>query len=499
MDILDRILNKFTMYKVVLFSLSTLFFVSLAYSFAGVLFYDPLSLIASLAILTAVCFFTNYLIAQILKVPINLESSFITALIMFFIMAPISKIDEIYIFVIAGTAAMLSKYVLAVNKKHIFNPAAFGLVVIGLAGFPQISWWVGNSHLFPFVLILGLLVVRKIRKLSMFSIYFIAALLSISFFAIQNDREVVSTLIEAVMSYPVLFLGAFMLVEPLTTPPRRREQLIYGGIVGILSGAQYHIGPIYSSPELGLLIGNIYSFLVSLKRRLILTLDYKKELAPGIFEFSFLKNSKFNFLPGEYLEWTLGGVKYDLRGSRRFFSIASAPSEEDIKIGIKVFENGSKFKSRLLELKKGDKIYAGSLAGDFVLPQKSGKYVFMAGGIGITPFRSIIKNAQDKNELLDAVLLYSCSEDSEFVYKDLFESAKKIGVKTIYISSHPSGNFKGIKGRIDSDILKREVPDFKSRTYYLSGPNVMVHGYKKLLRSLGIRFDKIVTDYFSGY
>jgi ferredoxin-NADP reductase len=414
-------------------------------------------------------------------------------------MVPVSKISDLYIYIIAGTAAMLSKYILTINKKHIFNPAAFGLVIIGLAGLPQINWWVGNSHLFPFVLVLGLIVVRKIRKLSMFSVYFIAGLLSISFFAVQNHRILQDTLIEAVMSYPILFLGAFMLVEPLTTPPRRREQLVYGAIVGILSGAQYHMGPIYSTPELGLLIGNVYSFVVSFRKRLALTLDYKKELVPGIFEFSFLKNPKFNFQPGEYLEWTLGGVKYDLRGQRRFFSIASAPTENDIKIGIKISEKGSNFKSKLATLKKGDKIFAGNLAGDFLLTNRNNKYVFMAGGIGITPFRSMVKNAVDKNEKLDAILFYSCSEEGEFVYREIFESAEKIGLKTIYVCSHPSEKFKGVKGRIDANMLKKDVPDFKDRTFYLSGPNVMVNGYKNLLRGMGIRFDKIVTDYFSGY
>lgn len=499
MDILDKILNKFTMYKVVLFSLSTLFFISLIFSFLGILFYKPLELIFSLGILTAVCFFFNYIFAKIFKAPINPESSFITALIMFFIMAPISKIDEMYIFVIAGIVAMLSKYIVVINKKHIFNPAAFGLVAIGLAGFPQITWWVGNSELFPFVLVLGLIVVRKIRKLSVFSIYFIFAFLSILFFAIQNNRELGSTLLEAVVSYPVLFLGAFMLVEPLTLPPRKIQQLIYAGIVGLLSGAQYHIGPIYSSPELGLLIGNVYSFFVSFKARLVLILDYKKEIAPGIFEFSFLKKTKLNFLAGQYFEWMLDGVGYDSRGSRRFFTIASSPTESDLKIAVKIIDRGSKFKSKLMTLKKGDKIYANSLAGDFVLSKKDKKFVFMAGGIGITPFRSIIKNAIDRDQKLDAVLFYSSSSEEEFVYRDIFETAKEIGLRTHYSCSRPSGEFKGTVGRLTPEILKHEVPDYKERIFYLSGPNSMVGAYKKILRSLGVGHHKIITDYFSGY
>lgn len=499
MDVLDKVLNKFPMYKIVLFGLLALFLIALVYSFFGIIFYTPEKLISTFLILIIVCFAGNFLVAKYLKIPANPESSIITALILFFILVPIRSVSEVWIYVLAGLLAIGSKYILAIHKKHIFNPAAFSLVAIGFLGLPQISWWVGNSDLFPFVLVIGLLIVRKVRKLLMFSVYFIFALISISAFAFMNNREVLQVLIEAIFSYPILFLGTVMLVEPLTTPPRRNNQLIYGGIVGILSGAQYHIGPIFSSPELGLLIGNVYSYFVSFKERLALTFIDKKILAPGIYELSFSKNIKFSFTPGQYMEWTLGGVRPDMRGVRRFFTISSSPTEENIKIGIKVSERGSKFKERLMGLGSGEKIYAGNLAGDFTLPKKSGKFVFIAGGIGVTPFRSIIKNALDKNEKLDAILIYSCSSNGEFVYEDLFRSAEKVGLKTIYVCSHPRDSWKGIKGRINPELIKKEVPDYRQRTFYLSGPNVMVYSFKKILGGIGIGHREIVTDYFSGY
>jgi len=488
------------MYAVVYGGLITLFTVAFVFSFFGLVFYSPLSLLFTFLILTGSCFVSNIIFATIFKAPVNPISSVITAAILFFVMMPISKTDQIWVFVLASALAMGSKYIMAINKRHIFNPAAFALVTIGLMGLPQINWWVGNSYLFPVVLITGLFVVRKVRKLVMFSTYYIFGLATIGIFAVINNREVLGVLTEAILSYPILFLGAYMLVEPLTTPPKRNTQGVYAVIVGVLQGAQYQIGPIFSTPELGILIGNVYSYLVSFRRRLVLRLKEARELSPTIYEFIFAKDKMFNFEPGQYFEWTLPHFPFDFRGVRRFFTIASSPTEDTIKIGIKIDpQKGSTFKKALVGLKPGEKIYAGELSGDFIMPKKNNKYIFMAGGIGVTPFRSIIKNMIDKNEKADVVLFYSVSDDRDFVYKDVFDSAKVLGIKTVFVCSDPSNSWKGKSGRIDAKLISEEVPDYKDRIAYLSGPNVMVTSYKKLLNGLGIKPNRIVTDYFPGF
>jgi len=498
MNLLDNFLNKFTMYKIVLFGLFFLVIISFIYSFFGVLFYSPIELVFSLFLLLISGFLINYIFSKFFKVSINPESSIITSLILFFILIPSSKIGDVWIYVLASLLAIGSKYLLALNKKHIFNPAALSLTALGLLGIPFISWWIGNSDLFIFVLLVGLIIIRKVRKFQMFLVYFLFALISISIFAFINNREIISVLKEATLSYPILFLGAVMLIEPFTSPPKIKTQIIYASIVGFLSGAQYNFGFIHSSPELALLIGNIYAYSVSFRKRLELQLLETKKLAENIYEFVFTKPDKFSYISGEYLEWTLGGFRPDIRGSRRFFTISSSPTEKNIKIGIRIGDRPSAFKKKLLHLTKGDKIYANNLAGDFVL-RKNKKYVFIAGGIGITPFRSMIKSAIDKNEKLDAVLFYSCSKEGEFVYSQLFETARNLGVKTIYICSNPSIKFSGLKGRIDVNLLKNEVPDYKNRYFYLSGPNTLVSNFKKELIKLKITPKKIITDYFSGY
>lgn len=105
----------------------------------------------------------------------------------------------------------------------------------------------------------------------------------------------------------------------------------------------------------------------------------------------------------------------------------------------------------------------------------------------------------DQKQKRDIVLFYACSEDSEFVFKDVFAKAEDFGLKTVYVCSHPPQGWKGRTGHIDGKMLREEVSDYKNRTYYLSGPNVMVEAYKKMLKELGIRPNKIVTDYFPGY
>ena len=125
---------------------------------------------------------------------------------------------------------------------------------------------------------------------------------------------------------------------------------------------------------------------------------------------------------------------HDSRGNRRYFTISSSPTESEIRIGIKFYQNSSSFKKTLLNLKTGDKVLAGSLSGDFTIANtKEKKFVFVAGGIGITPFRSILKYLIDNNVKKDIILLYSNKLKEEIVYVDVFNSAyRNLGIKTFY-------------------------------------------------------------------
>ncbi|HQT83050.1 MAG TPA: FAD-dependent oxidoreductase, partial [Candidatus Paceibacterota bacterium] len=132
----------------------------------------------------------------------------------------------------------------------------------------------------------------------------------------------------------------------------------------------------------------------------------------------------FTFRPGQYLEWTLGHRFSDNRGNRRFFTIASAPTEADgmVRLGAKFYEPKSSFKRALGAMKLNDAISVSHLAGDFVLPKdKKKKLVFIAGGIGVTPFRSQVQHLMNTNDKRSVTLFYSNKTASEIAYKYIFD------------------------------------------------------------------------------
>jgi ferredoxin-NADP reductase len=350
---------------------------------------------------------------------------------------------------------------------------------------------------------------RKIRRFDLVLSFFAAAAVSIIVTSLPNSPL---TSIEGAMLHAPLFFFAFvMLTEPLTTPPTRADRIAYGALVGFAFAPAVHIGSVYSTPELALLLGNVFSYFLGPKSKYALKLKEKQTVGGGIYDFIFSPNAPMKFQPGQYMEWTLAHKKSDSRGNRRYFTVASSPSERDIRLGVRFNDNGSSFKRRMLAMQPGDEIIGGQLAGDFTLPHNAkNKLVFIAGGIGITPFRSMIKAMSDRGEKRNVVLLYSNRTADEIAYRDVFdEAAKTIGLKTVYsltgAASPPSisNNDYPISschfGRIDDNLIKREISDYRERTFYVSGTQSLVDGTTKLLRTIGIPRSQIKTDFFPGF
>lgn len=504
MRYIDNILNQITMYRLVLYSLVIITVISFFYAALGMLYYSVIQFVLSLAIISIVSLVTNFIVSKIVKSKVNPESFSITALILFLIVAPPSSVQDAVTISLISAIAMISKYIFSINKKHIFNPAAIALVIAGLYGSTLAIWWVGSAPLLPIVAILGFLIVRKIRRFQMVFAFFAAAFVSITIFGIYNNVPFGELYSQVLLSWPIVFFATVMLTEPLTMPPTRNKQLIYGSIVGLLFGSQFHIGPFFSTPELALVIGNVYSYFVSPRRKYTLKLQEKVQLSDDIYEYVFEPDYPLKFSPGQYLEWTLPHHKPDSRGVRRYFTIASSPDEKFVRLGVKIQKSGSStFKNTLSSMKYGDTLLVGQLAGDFTaVDHPADKMVFIAGGIGITPFRSIIKHMIDNGIKKDIVLFYVNSHVDEFVYNDVFEQASAYGVNSQYVITHaenaPEG-WRGLTGYITEEMIKSVVSDYADRTYFLSGPNAMVNSYKKVLHKLGIKYEKIITDYFPGF
>jgi len=491
------------MYRLLLYYLILLVAIAFIYCFLGFLAFSPFMLIFSTLFLVAVCYITNKVFAYIFEVPANVESVYITALILALILTPVRTYHDLPVLFWAGVWSMASKYIIAINRKHIFNPAALGVVITALTGIGSASWWIGTLPMLPFAL-LGVLIVRKIRRFDLVFYFFLAALGTIIGLSALKGSAPLSILKLTFSESPILFFAFVMLTEPLTTPPTKMLQAVYGIIVGILFSPQLKIAGFYTTPEIALLVGNVYSYIVSPKIKYILNLKEKVAIGENIVDFIFPRPAGFVFTPGQYMEWTLPHPKTDSRGNRRYFTIASSPTEDTVRLGVRFYPNASSFKKSLFVLEPKNPLLAGQLAGDFVLPKDSSKkLVFIAGGIGITPFRSIIKYLVDKNEKRDIILIHVNKVAKDAVYMDVLNEAhKKLGIKLVHTVTDEktiTSDWKGRVGRLTEQMIKEEVPDYSGRTFYISGSQAIVDSTKELLKSMKLSQKQIITDYFPGF
>ena len=500
---IDNFLNKITMYRLVLYYVGGLWLVALGLTLFKLLPYSSWELIISAATILVVSLAVNFVFARVFGAPSNIESVYATAFILILIVPPMRSFAYVPYLIWVAVLAMASKYILAIHKKHIFNPAAVAVALLAGAVNQSANWWVNSVYLVPFVLIGGLLVVRKIRRFDLVLGFLAVCLSAVVIRSVLNHEEIFVSLQKSILYSPVLFFAFAMLTEPSTTPPTRKLRIIYGALVGLLFNPFMHVGSFYFTPELALIAGNIFSYLISPKLKLVLELKKKLLATADVCDFWFKTDKKLAFRPGQYLEWTLGHEYQDARGMRRYFTIASSPTEDGIMTGVKFYPNSSTFKKSLQFLEPGEKIVASQLAGDFVLPKDKGKKLaWLAGGIGATPFRSMAKYLIDTNEKRDIVFFYSNYAPAGIAYKDVFDEAqKKVGVKPVYtITNQPfPADWTGETGFVDEAMIRRYLPDYKDRIFYISGARGMVVIFRSILRKMGVSRRCIKTDFFPGF
>jgi len=508
LNFIDKQLNRITMYKLLLYYLIVLVLVAMGLSYAGVLRFNALLVGISAVILLITCWAVNKVFAAIFNAPTNVESVYITALILALIIPPTTDgnaAEHIAFLLAASGLAMASKYILTIHKKHIFNPAAIAVVLTAIGPRQSADWWVGTSAMLPYVLLGGVLLVRKIRRGRMVVTFFASTLIATAIYSLLARSGVYMGLKETITTSAMFFLGFIMLTEPLTTPSTARKQSWYAILTGILFPPQFHILSLYSTPELALITSNVFSYVISPKAKLFPTLKQMLRLTPDSADFVFSPNHKrFSYIPGQYMEWTLPHDGVDSRGDRRYFTLASSPTEPDLRIGVKFYNRSSTYKEALLGATPKTPIVASGVSGDFVMPKDpKQKLVFIAGGIGVTPYRSMIKYLLDKKDPRTITMLYSAKTTNDFAYQEVFEEARReFGLNTIYVVSDKSITemHEHVRmGRISSELIKKEISDYQERIFYISGPHRMVTDIKKVLNALGVQKHQIKLDYFSGY
>ncbi|KQN97508.1 hypothetical protein ASF21_14650 [Arthrobacter sp. Leaf234] len=499
---LDGLLGRMTMYRLTLGLLLLLTVEALVLSLTGLLAYTPAEIGGTLVAAVGGTIIGTRLMALILRLRPHGDSSLITGLIVFLIMFPSSTAAGLGGILTAGVAAGASKFLLAFRGRHIFNPAATGAVVATLLGVGAAAWWVANAYMLPVVALGAALLLHRTRKLSMGAVFLVVALGILLVGLVQGGLTAGAGLQLVLTSYPVLFLLGFMMTEPLTLPPLRWQQWLFAAIVAAVFALQVSVGPVFLGPEFALVIGNAVAFLMGQRRGVRLSFAGSRQLTPTSTELVFEPARPVRFTAGQYMELSMPHRGADSRGSRRVFSITSAPQQADaVTFGLRTTAQGSSFKKALLELPKDAHITGTLVGGDFRLPRDASVPLLLAaGGIGVTPFISQLRDIAARGEDRDIVLVYVVRSAEEIAFRD-----ELAGLGTRVVLFVPAddgvpavpGTWTLAGSGLSSEELLAAVPDLKRRRVLVSGSPAFIGDLRRVVRTAGV--SRVRTDAFLGY
>lgn len=220
------------------------------------------------------------------------------------------------------------------------------------------------------------------------------------------------------------------------------------------------------------------------------------ERTPAVKSFRFLLPASFTYKAGQFIFITIKSEKKELR---KHFTISSSPTEDFIEFTKKLTE--SEFSQALNRLKVGDWTKIEGPHGRFTFEGEFEKIGMLSGGIGITPLRSICKYCTDRQLDTEITLLYACRNEGDLVFRKDFKKMQKRNehLKIIYTVDEATKGWKSYTGRIDADMIKKEIPDYAERVFYTCGPPAMVKAMDGLLKDLGVSHDRIKKENFYGY
>ncbi|MDP8247797.1 MAG: FAD-dependent oxidoreductase [Candidatus Tritonobacter lacicola] len=207
-----------------------------------------------------------------------------------------------------------------------------------------------------------------------------------------------------------------------------------------------------------------------------------------------------DFRPGQFFQLFLDWEGQELS---HYFSFSNSPTERGYLEFTKKLSDSS-FSQALQALQPGDPVRIKLPMGQFIFEGQYPKVVFLSGGIGITPIRSICKFLTDTSSSAEAIILYSARTKQDIVFHEDFVEMQKQNehLSVIYsiTDQEPSPEWDGRTGRINSEMMKEEIPDFSGRVFYVCGPPGMVEALTSMLKNeLGLPPEKVIFENFTGY
>jgi len=257
-------------YRLALYYLAAIVLAALILSVMGIVHQPPVNLAFSTAVALLTCLAFNWAFARAFGAGSNWESVSISALIITLILTPAApgNLGDVAFLVLVSAWAMASKYMVAINKRHLFNPAAFGAALMGIGLHHTVSWWVGdNAVLLPVIILGGALILTRLRYVEMVAAFAVVVLaISITYGDLSSLAGVGRSFSMIGIHSMFCFFGLVMLTEPRTAPLGRWRQIAYGALVGLLFSPFTHIGTYYFTPEVAILCGNLFTFFSNRRR-----------------------------------------------------------------------------------------------------------------------------------------------------------------------------------------------------------------------------------------
>jgi len=219
------------------------------------------------------------------------------------------------------------------------------------------------------------------------------------------------------------------------------------------------------------------------------TFVHKESVSKNAVLYWFKSDQPLSYEAGQFIELTIPH-QADNRGQRRWFTLSSSPTEELLAITTKSSAPSSTFKKQLQELSPGDQVTMSQPMGDFVLPQDiSIPLLFVVGGIGITPVRSILTYLSDRQEQRTVRVLYAASTEQDILFRDTITGLDPAA--QYFISRNDN--------RLTVQHILDTAATLHSPIMYLSGPEEFVELLVRELANSGVSSSRLVTDYFQGY
>ncbi len=226
--------------------------------------------------------------------------------------------------------------------------------------------------------------------------------------------------------------------------------------------------------------------------------DHVSDEAKNIATFYFKPETPVKYTAGQYIELALPHADADKRGQKRWFTLSSSPTDPLLSITTKfAADGGSTFKKTLRQLQPGNKVSMLGPMGDFVLPKLvQTPLVFVAGGIGITPFHSMLSWLAASNEDRPITMLYGVSSEDEIIFQETLDKAHQ---HVTIVVANPSPAWGGERGRITAELIMGIGQPSEDSLVYVSGPEPMTESLSKDLVRSGLNKQQLVVDAFPNY